>query len=225
LVLKLTPKKGQPYPSFSTDTDGKAAMMLKKDQKYLVNLEAEGFSPITVIYDYNAFGEQFNMVMEPVDLMANNDEIDELEVERSESSDKDAPKLPSDKETVILNTKAGDVLIFENIYFDYNSSAVAKDAVSELDILSNIMRKKEDLTIRIESHTDCRGTSAYNLQLSIKRADAVKDYLITSGIEESRIEIKGYGESKPRNHCKDNVVCKEADHKYNRRTEIVILED
>ncbi len=225
LVLKLTPKKGQPYPSFSTDTDGKAAMMLKKDQKYLVNLEAEGFNPITVIYDYNAFGEQFNMVMEPVDLMANNDEIDELEVERSESSDEDAPKLPSDKETVILNTKAGDILIFENIYFDYNSSAVAKDAVSELDILSNIMHKKEDITIRIESHTDCRGTSAYNLQLSIKRADAVKNYLITSGIEESRIEIKGYGESKPRNHCKDNVVCKESDHKYNRRTEIVILED
>lgn len=227
LVLKLSPKKGQSFPSFLTDAEGKATIMLKKDQKYLVNLEADGFSPITVIYDYNAFGEVFNMVMEPADATANDEESDNtIETEKTKL-DKDDNSLESNttKESVLENTKAGDIIIFENIYFDYNSASVAQDAVSELEILSQVMLKNKDLKIRVESHTDSRGTAPYNMQLSIKRAEAVKNYLVSQGVNEWNIEIKGHGENKPRNHCKDNIPCKEADHKYNRRTEIVILED
>lgn len=229
LVLKLSPKKGQAFPAFETDAEGKATIMLKKDQKYLVNLEADGFNPITVIYDYNAFGEVFNMVMEPADNEENGEDegdsdVEEMQKNVTNPSLKEITKNEQEKNG-IENKKAGDVIIFENIYFDYNSSNVAPDAVSELDILSQVMLKKPTLKIRVESHTDSRGTPSYNMQLSIKRAEAVRSYLVSKGANELNIEIKGFGESKPRNHCKDNIACKEVDHKYNRRTEIVILED
>ena len=87
------------------------------------------------------------------------------------------------------------------------------------------MTARPQLKIRLEAHTDSRGTSQYNLQLSIDRANAVRNYLTTQGIDEERINIRGFGESKIRNKCTDHVPCTEAQHSYNRRTEVVIEEN
>jgi len=87
-----------------------------------------------------------------------------------------------------------------------------------------VMQSKPEMKVKLESHTDSRGTSTYNLQLSINRAEAARTYLINLGIDPARIKIRGWGETKLRNRCTDKVPCKEADHAFNRRTEVFIEE-
>jgi cell division protein FtsN len=75
----------------------------------------------------------------------------------------------------------------------------------------------------LASHTDCRGTSRYNEELSQRRANGVVEYLVQKGINRDRMRPVGYGESEPRNHCNDGISCTEDEHARNRRTEVRIL--
>lgn len=217
MLLKLTPKKGQTFPSFYTNNNGKATFQIKKNQKYLVNIKAKEYAPISLLYDFTAFGANFNIVLEPEDI----GEIvtDETEIE---NNDIENSTIENSLDSIITRSTVGDVFVFENIYFDYNSSQLQAGATKEIDALARSMQANENLSVRLESHTDSRGTAAYNLQLSISRANSVRTYLTNLGIDEDRINIRGYGESILRNKCKDNVPCTESQHRQNRRTEVVI---
>lgn len=76
----------------------------------------------------------------------------------------------------------------------------------------------EGVAIALESHTDSRGNKVSNQNLSDRRAKAVRDYLISKGINASQLSGTGFGESKLLNRCSDGVVCSEAEHAENRRT-------
>jgi outer membrane protein OmpA-like peptidoglycan-associated protein len=215
IILKLSPKKGQTYPVFFTNEDGRATFQIKKEQKYLIKVTANGFSDASLIFDYTTFGASFNMVMEPLD--------DGSTVE-SENFTESTPDTSIGK-PAILTTYDGAPIILENIYYDYNKTAIQPGAAKELDMLALLMTEHPKLKIRLESHTDCRGTSIYNLQLSIDRANSARKYLTDLGVDEDRILIKGFGESRLRNECRDNIPCSETKHRYNRRTEVVIMEE
>jgi len=86
------------------------------------------------------------------------------------------------------------------------------------------MNDYPDMIIELSSHTDSRGSNAYNATLSQCRADAAVDYIVGKGISISRIVPKGYGESRLVNECADGVNCSEPKHQENRRTEFNILE-
>ncbi len=133
---------------------------------------------------------------------------------------------PVEKETVIKNVKVdvGAVIVFDNIYYDYNSFVLTTGAKKELDALAEVMRTNSNLKIQLGAHTDSRGDAEYNLELSNKRVQSAKDYLVSRGISSSNIRAVGYGESQLRNHCKDDIYCTEAEHIYNRRTEVKILQ-
>ena len=77
--------------------------------------------------------------------------------------------------------------------------------------------------MELSSHTDSRGNEAYNLKLSQKRAESAKEYLVARGIAADRIEAVGYGETQLRNDCDDSRNCSEAEHQFNRRTEVKVL--
>ena len=117
----------------------------------------------------------------------------------------------------------GSVLVFDDIYYDYNSFEIKKGAAFELDVLMAYMKTNKDVIIELRSHTDSRGDYEYNQQLSEERAKAAKKYLVKKGIEEYRIRAIGFGEQQLRNHCHDGVICSDSEHIYNRRTEVVIL--
>ena len=85
------------------------------------------------------------------------------------------------------------------------------------------MDKYPKMVVEIGSHTDIRGNSKYNKDLSQKRADAVKDFLVGNGIAEQRIIAKGYGESQPIVKCGSEETCTEEDHEWNRRCEFTII--
>lgn len=121
----------------------------------------------------------------------------------------------------------GKALKINPIYFNFNKDNIRPDAAKELDKIVQILKKHPEIYIELGSHTDCRGSEEFNEDLSFRRAESSRNYIIEHGIEEKRIYGKGYGESKLVNHCK----CKDYDekkypevlHQQNRRTEFVIV--
>ena len=117
---------------------------------------------------------------------------------------------------------SGTIIVLDNIYYDFNKSAIRSSDAGELKALADILTKYPDLTIELTSHTDTRGTAEYNMELSERRSESSKSYLVLLGINPARIVTKATGESMPRNKCVDDVPCTEAEHQYNRRTEVRI---
>ena len=85
----------------------------------------------------------------------------------------------------------------EDVYFDYNSSAITVFGQSVLERKAEWMRANPDKTVIIEGHCDERGTSEYNLVLGDRRANVVKAYLVNLGISPSRLTTVSYGEERP----------------------------
>jgi outer membrane protein OmpA-like peptidoglycan-associated protein len=85
------------------------------------------------------------------------------------------------------------------ILFDVNKATIKPESMGVINKIIKMMKEHEDLKLRIEGHTDSDGEKSFNQELSEKRAAAVKDVLVESGIASSRLKTKGYGESKPVN--------------------------
>ncbi|MCB0326863.1 MAG: OmpA family protein [Bdellovibrionales bacterium] len=86
----------------------------------------------------------------------------------------------------------------EGIFFDYNDSSITRESYGVLDRAAQIFKRYEQLKFIIEGYTDSLGQESYNQKLSLQRAQSVQNYLIQRGIPSSRMQIKGYGESRPR---------------------------
>lgn len=84
-----------------------------------------------------------------------------------------------------------------DMFFDYDSATIKPGAYRELDRVADVLNKYPQTTIRVEGHTDSRGSDQYNQQLSERRANSVKNALAQRGIDARRIEAVGYGESQP----------------------------
>ncbi len=112
----------------------------------------------------------------------------------------------------------------DDIYFDLNKAAIRPDAAQELDKIVEVMKEYPKMVIKIESHTDSRGSDRYNEVLSDKRANSTGEYIISQGIESNRIESSiGYGEQQILNKCINGVRCTNAEHDINRRSEFIIV--
>lgn len=114
-------------------------------------------------------------------------------------------------------------IVLENIYYDYDKWNIRPDAEPTLNRLADILRQNPDIRIQLGSHTDCRGNDDYNQSLSQKRAQSAVNYLISKGIEASRLSAVGYGESQPAVSCAC-AKCTEAEHQTNRRTTFKVVE-
>ena len=87
----------------------------------------------------------------------------------------------------------------DRVFFATNKSTLTTASRDTLRTQAAWMRKKEDVSVSVEGHADERGTREYNLALGEKRANAVKDYLMTYGISGSRISVISYGKERPVN--------------------------
>lgn len=85
----------------------------------------------------------------------------------------------------------------EMVFFDYDQFTVRDDARATLDRKVPILRANSNVTIRIEGHADERGSVEYNLALSLRRANSIRDYLANFGIPANRLEVAGLGEERP----------------------------
>lgn len=116
-----------------------------------------------------------------------------------------------------------------NIYYDFDKWNLREESKKNLDSLYTILAENPQIIIELGSHTDSRGTDTYNQELSQKRAQSCVDYLISKGIDKSRIVPKGYGESAPLEDCSKKPECPTSSagdcdcHQLNRRTEFKII--
>jgi outer membrane protein OmpA-like peptidoglycan-associated protein len=112
--------------------------------------------------------------------------------------------------------------ILRNIYFDFEKATLKTESYNELNKLENMMLQNQNLVVEIGGHTDSYGSKAYNLFLSRKRAEAVKDFLVKKGgIDTRRIKVVGYGKSKPLASNDDE----EEGRELNRRVEFKVLQN
>jgi len=116
---------------------------------------------------------------------------------------------------------AADRIELAPIYFDFDKSNITSQAAFELDKLVQIMNKYPELVINATSHTDSRGSASYNERLSDRRAKTTVQYVISKGIDKSRITGMGKGENEPKVDCGAN--CTEDEHQLNRRSEFIIV--
>jgi len=194
-----------------------------KDGRAKFNIE-EGYTLLEVTYPKK---EKWTLVLSNHGSSKNIDVIlkDLPEPEKVEPQivyiEKEVPAPTTIKNVAV---DVGAVIVFDNIYYDYNSFILTLGAKKELDVLADLMKSNGKLKIQLSAHTDSRGEADYNLSLSQKRADSARDYLVSRGIPQYNIVSVGHGESQLRNHCKDGTYCSEAEHIYNRRTEVKILQ-
>jgi outer membrane protein OmpA-like peptidoglycan-associated protein len=103
----------------------------------------------------------------------------------------------------------------KNIYFETGKATLLKKSYAPLNEVAKIMSDNPELKLAIDGHTDNVGSDALNQSLSERRATAVKNYLVSKGVDESRITSTGYGETKP---VADNKTA--AGRQKNRRVEM-----
>ena len=109
-------------------------------------------------------------------------------------------------------------LASRKLEFEHDKAIILKKSYGELESLTNMMLIREDLRIRLDGHTDNNGSEEYNMTLSKNRVQAVKDLLVSNGIDASRIDLYYFGESKP---IADNST--EEGQSTNRRVEMHFL--
>jgi outer membrane protein OmpA-like peptidoglycan-associated protein len=85
----------------------------------------------------------------------------------------------------------------EKILFAFSKSDLSDSAKMNLDKLGTALTNYPNTNIEIQGHTDSRGTDEYNMGLSLRRANAVRDYLASQGIDAKRMTVRGFGESAP----------------------------
>lgn len=129
--------------------------------------------------------------------------------------------INENNQTVHLSSE--DVFVINRIYYEYNSAHLGDNSIEQLDKLIRILENNPQLQIEIRSHTDSQGSDAYNLELSRRRAQVVKDYLVIQRIPATRISAVGLGETELLNKCIYPDNCSEAERAINRRTEIRIM--
>jgi len=108
------------------------------------------------------------------------------------------------------------------IYYNFDKSDIRPDAQEELNKVVAYMNANPKLKLELGSHTDVRGTDAYNMALSQRRAASARAYIAARITNPKRITSKGYGETKLTNGCIKDEDCNDAEHEKNRRTEFII---
>ena len=125
---------------------------------------------------------------------------------------------PVIKNIVLTPIEVGLTVRLKNIYFDFDKTTLKSESFVELNKVVDFLKQNQNVSIEISGHTDSKGSDTYNLNLSQGRSQSVVDYIISQGIDSSRLQAHGYGESKP-----VDTNDTDAGRANNRRVEFTVL--
>ena len=117
----------------------------------------------------------------------------------------------------------GKAIPLKYVRWERTGTQLDPQARTELDALVERLTVNPGLSIELAVHADARGDATELQNLTQKRADALVDYLKSKGVAKERLVAKGYGSSRPLNHCVPGVTCTEEEHAVNRRNEYKVL--
>lgn len=169
-----------------------------------------GFS---VCVDEIASSDNMADFVEKVFLTAVPRQVSDIDSDGDGVYDKD-DECPDTPKGAIVDSRG--CWVVKGVTFDYKKWDIKEKFNSNLSNIVDVLQKNPDMHIRIEGHTDNIGSMKYNIDLSQKRAQAVKNYLVEKGINESRASVMGFGYKKP---IAPNDT--EGGRSLNRRAEIV----
>ncbi len=115
--------------------------------------------------------------------------------------------------------EVGYTKVLRNVYFDFDKAILKDESFNEMDKLKKMLTENPKIVIRLNGHTDNIGTEAYNIDLSGKRALAIKNFLVEKGVDARHIETSGLGSEFPLVSNDDELDGREI----NRRVEMVII--
>lgn len=124
---------------------------------------------------------------------------------RQAMADSEAASIKREQDVLTATFKSG-------VMFDYDSAVLKPGGQAEIARVATVLNNYPQTTLRVEGHTDTKGSEDYNQKLSEKRAESVKNALVQQGVDGRRISTIGYGESQPIS----------SDDAVNRRVNIVI---
>ncbi len=195
--LRLVGKNTGAEETLFTTIEGKTEFCVMPETDYTLFLEKEGFTSL-------------QMPLEAGQLEKTS--ILDLQVE------------PVTSTASITMIKENTIIVLPTANSDSESSGTGATETRNLYGILRFMEVFPRLYIELGVHTDSRGEAAFNLQLSARRAETAKEFLVSRGILASRIHAVGYGETRLKNGCEDGVPCSEAEHLQNRRTEIRVIQ-
>ncbi len=172
---------------------------LDQNKAYKALVEHEGYTPAE--FEFNTVGINDNFTVRRTVKLTKKPE------------DKAGTEIVTINEPIRLN----------NIYYDFDDDKILPDAEIDLNFLLGLMKQYPDMVIELSSHTDAQGNDDYNIRLSQRRAQSAKNWLVSHGVSEKRIEAVGYGETQILNHCINGIDCTDEEHRVNRRTEFKII--
>lgn len=151
----------------SDSVTGRYLMVLTRGSEYALYVNSEGYLFQSLNFNYTHF-DSLESIPEPVE------------------------------QNIILEpVRTGTVTILKNIFFDTDSYALKEKSITELQRVIRFLQDNPAVRIEISGHTDNTGLPSYNQKLSENRALAVSNYLISNGIDKSRISSRGYGHTRP----------------------------
>ena len=101
------------------------------------------------------------------------------------------------KDLYLAPIEIGQVVRLNNVFFDYDKWDLRPESFAELDRVVQLLSENPSLEIAIGAHTDSKGSDEYNLKLSTSRANSVMQYLLSKGIDQTKVSSQGFGETKP----------------------------
>ena len=125
-------------------------------------------------------------------------------------------------DTIWMDILVNQKIALRNIYYDFDKWDILPESAKELDKLVSLMTENPGMKVELGSHTDDRGTEPYNLKLSQSRAKSAVEYIVSKGINKSRIKGTGYGKSQLIHKGLGGLKCTAEQNRENRRTEIFI---
>lgn len=143
--------------------------------------------------------------------------LSHVEMLTVEDSDKDGVMK---MDVALMPITVGQVMTLNKLFFVQSKAKITEDSYPQLNILIKMLEDYPSMIIQLEGHTDYRGSSKLNKELSEARVDAIQKYLVKNGIRKSRIKTKAYGGSKP-----ITTAPTEEAQSRNRRVEVRILKN
>lgn len=110
-----------------------------------------------------------------------------------------APVKPAEPVKVQLTAEEQEIInkVFSNLQFETGKSVIKEASYASLDELATLMVRKTTFKLQIDGHTDNVGSATLNKKLSLNRANAAMNYLVSKGVDKTRITAKGFGKDKP----------------------------
>ncbi len=192
-------ESGKVHLNGKTDAEGMFLVCLPSGVDYALNVSKEGY----LFHSENFALKEIHSLTKPFQL-----EIGLIKI----------PVKESKPEVTITEKPKPRPVILRNVFFETGSASLKPASITELNKLRDLLNNHSNMAIQLNGHTDNVGSETDNLNLSQRRADAVKNFLIKEGINGNRLKTKGFGETQPidSNETKQGRAS-------NRRTEFIIL--